>query len=99
VAFGLTNAPSIFVDLSLKMGISLVMSPKVLNIMGEIMPHMIWILLLMWMHYLIESIFELGIDHSCLKYIFEQPTLNVRQTRWMEFLSEYHFDIKHIKGK
>jgi hypothetical protein len=53
----------------------------------------------MWMHYLIESIFELGIDHSCLKYIFEQPTLNVRQTRWMEFLSEYDFDIKHIKGK
>jgi hypothetical protein len=43
--------------------------------------------------------FELEIDHIGLKYIFEQPTLNVRQTRWLEFLSEYDFDIKHIKGK
>jgi hypothetical protein len=25
--------------------------------------------------------------------------LNARQTRWLEFLSEYDFDIKHIKGK
>jgi hypothetical protein len=43
--------------------------------------------------------FELRIDHSGLKYLFEQPTLNVKQTRWLEFLSEYDFDIKHIKGK
>jgi hypothetical protein len=45
------------------------------------------------------KIFELRMDHSGLKYIFEQPTLNSRKTRWMEFLSEYDFDIKHIKGK
>jgi hypothetical protein len=25
--------------------------------------------------------------------------LNVRQKRWLEFLCEYDFDIKHIKGK
>jgi hypothetical protein len=25
--------------------------------------------------------------------------LNVRQSRWLEFLYEYEFDIKHIKGK
>jgi hypothetical protein len=25
--------------------------------------------------------------------------LNTSQTRWLEFLSEYDFDIKHIKGK
>jgi hypothetical protein len=43
--------------------------------------------------------FELGTDHSGLKYLFEQPTLNVRQTRWLEFLSEYDFDIRHIKEK
>jgi hypothetical protein len=42
--------------------------------------------------------FELWIDHIGLKYLFEQSTLNVRQTRWLEFLSEYDFDIKHIKG-
>jgi hypothetical protein len=45
------------------------------------------------------SRFELRIDHSGLNYLFEQPTLNARKTRWMEFLSEYDFDIKHIKGK
>jgi hypothetical protein len=34
-----------------------------------------------------------------LKYLFDQPNLNVRQSIWLEFLSEYNFDIKHIKGK
>ena len=29
----------------------------------------------------------------------EQPTLNVKKPRWLEFLGEYDFDIKHIKGK
>jgi hypothetical protein len=53
----------------------------------------------MWRHYLMGRKFELRTDHSGLKYLFEQPTLNARQTRWLEFLSEYDFDIKHIKGK
>ena len=35
----------------------------------------------MWMHYLMGRRFELRMDHSGLKYIFEQPTLNVRQTK------------------
>jgi hypothetical protein len=43
--------------------------------------------------------FELRIDHNGLKYLFDQPTLNARQSRWLKFLSEYDFDIKHIKGK
>jgi hypothetical protein len=45
------------------------------------------------------EIFELRIDHSGLKYLFGQPILNARQSRWLEFLSEYDFDINHIKGK
>jgi hypothetical protein len=53
----------------------------------------------MWRHYLMGRKFELKTDHSGLKHLFEQPTLNARQTRWLEFLSEYDFDIKHIKGK
>jgi hypothetical protein len=53
----------------------------------------------MWRHYLMGKKFELRIDHIGLKYLFEQPTLNSRQTRWLEFLSEYDFDINHIKGK
>jgi hypothetical protein len=53
----------------------------------------------MWRHYLIGKKFEPRIDHCGLKHLFGQPTLNARQTRWLEFLSEYDFEIKHIKGK
>ena len=34
-----------------------------------------------------------------LKYLFDQPDLNARKTRWLYFLSEYHFKLNHIKGK
>jgi hypothetical protein len=37
--------------------------------------------------------------HIGLKYLFEQPTLSSRKTRWLEFLSEYELYIKNIKGK
>jgi hypothetical protein len=52
-----------------------------------------------WRHYLMGKRFELRTDHNGLKYLFDQPNLNVRQRRWLEFLSEYELDIKHIKGK
>jgi hypothetical protein len=45
------------------------------------------------------KIFESRTDHNGLKYLYDQPTLNSRQSRWLEFLSEYDLDIKHIKGK
>jgi hypothetical protein len=50
-------------------------------------------------HYLMGKRFELSTDHNGLKYLFDQPTLNARQSRWLEILCEYDFDIKHIKGK
>jgi hypothetical protein len=53
----------------------------------------------MWRHYLNEKIFELRTEHIGLRYLFEQPVLNSKKTIWMEFLSEYEFDIEHIKGK
>ena len=34
-----------------------------------------------------------------LKYLFDQQNLNARQSIWLAFLSEYDFEIKHIKGK
>ena len=43
--------------------------------------------------------FELRIDHCGMKYLFYQPTLNARQGRWMEFLCDFDFEIKHINGK
>jgi hypothetical protein len=53
----------------------------------------------MWRHYLMGKRFELIKNHSGLKHLFEQPTLNAKQMRWLEFLSEYDFNINHIKGK
>jgi hypothetical protein len=52
-----------------------------------------------WRHYLMGKRFELRTDHNGLKYLFDKPTLNARQSRLLEFLCEYDFDIKHIKGK
>ena len=45
------------------------------------------------------KIFELRTDHCGLKYLFDQPTPNARQSIWLEFLCEFDFEIKHIKGK
>jgi hypothetical protein len=44
-------------------------------------------------------IFLLKIDNIILKYFFDQQNLNARQERCLAFLSEYDFEIKHIKGK
>jgi hypothetical protein len=46
-----------------------------------------------------EKRFELRTNHNVLKYLFYQRTSNSRQSRWLGFLCEYDFDIKHIKGK
>jgi hypothetical protein len=52
-----------------------------------------------WMHHLLGRIFLLMTDHSGLRYLFDQPKLNVRQAMWMSLLSEFDFEIKYIKGK
>jgi hypothetical protein len=52
-----------------------------------------------WRQYLMGKRFDLRIDCHGLKYLFGQPTLSARQSRWLKFLSEYEFDIEHIKGK
>jgi hypothetical protein len=52
-----------------------------------------------WRHYLMGRRFELRTYHNGLKYLFDQPNLNVRQSRWLEFLCEYNFSINHVKGK
>jgi hypothetical protein len=45
------------------------------------------------------KIYVLRTYHNGLKYLFGQPTLNSRRLKWLYFISEYDFDIKHIKGK
>jgi hypothetical protein len=42
----------------------------------------------MWRHYLMGIKFELRTNHSGLKYLFGQPRINARQTRWLKFLTE-----------
>ena len=53
----------------------------------------------MWRNYLMGRRFELRTEHCGLKYLFDQPTLNARKVRWLDFLCEFDFEIKHIKGK
>ena len=53
----------------------------------------------MWRHHVISKIFLLTYDNISLKYLFDQQNLNARQSRWLALLSEYDFEIKHIKGK
>ena len=38
-------------------------------------------------------------DNKGLKYLLDQLNLNAKQARWLAFLSEYDFEIQHIKGK
>ena len=43
--------------------------------------------------------FLLNTYNMSLKYLFDQLDLNARKSRWLAFLSDYHFWLKHIKGK
>ena len=38
-------------------------------------------------------------DHSGLRYLFDQPNLNVRKSIWLAMNNEFNFQIKYIKGK
>jgi hypothetical protein len=39
------------------------------------------------------------IYHCAMKYFFDQPWSNAIQAIWMALISEFDFEIKHIKGK
>ena len=43
--------------------------------------------------------FLLLTNNSGVKYLFNQPNLNARQAMWLAFLSEFDFEVRHIKGK
>ena len=46
-----------------------------------------------WRHYLYVT------DHKCLKYLFSQKELNLRQHRWVEFLENYDCTISYHPRK
>jgi hypothetical protein len=38
-------------------------------------------------------------DHKSLRYIFTQPDLNMRQTRWLELIKDYELEVHYHPGK
>ena len=50
-------------------------------------------------NYLLGRRFDLRTNHMNLNYFFDQPCLNARKPIWIEFLCEFYFEIKHVKGK
>ena len=43
--------------------------------------------------------FLLKTSNMSLKYLFEKLDKNARQAKWLDFLSEYHFELNHINVK
>lgn len=56
-------------------------------------------MLKMWRHYLFSRRFVLLSDHTGLRYLFGQPNLNSRKSRWLVTLREFDFEIRYNKGK
>lgn len=52
-----------------------------------------------WRHYLYGVHCKIFTDHQSLKYLFSQKDLNLRQTRWLEFLKDYDVDFQYHPGK
>jgi len=51
-----------------------------------------------WKYYLLQQEFILYSDHEALKYLNSQKKLNVRHNKWVEFLQDYTFVLKHKAG-
>jgi hypothetical protein len=52
-----------------------------------------------WRHFLVGIKFLILTDHVALTYIQSSATVSRRNARWLEFLSQFTFDIEHVKGK
>ena len=52
-----------------------------------------------WRHFLIGQRFQILTDHVALTYLQSSATVSRRNARWLEFLSQFNFEILHIKGK
>ncbi|GJZ06284.1 putative reverse transcriptase domain-containing protein [Tanacetum coccineum] len=53
----------------------------------------------MWRHYLYGTKCVVFTDHKSLQHILDQKELNMRQRRWLELLSDYHYEILYHPGK
>jgi len=50
-------------------------------------------------HYLFPKEFVIHSDHESLKYLKSQNKLNKRHAKWVEFLEQFSYVIKHKQGK
>jgi len=51
-----------------------------------------------WRHYLLPQEFVIYPNHEALKYPNSQKKLNSRHGRWIEFLQDYTYALKHKAG-
>jgi hypothetical protein len=51
-----------------------------------------------WRHYLIPREFVLYSDNHALQYVTQQEKLNQRHVKWVEYMQNFTFVIKHISG-
>ena len=52
-----------------------------------------------WRHYLEGKHFTVQTDHSSLRHLPNQPSVNRRIWKWVSILQGYDMDIRHIPGK
>lgn len=55
--------------------------------------------LLRWEDKLLGRKIIIVTDHRALEFFKTQPRLSNRQTRWMEFMSRFDYDIQYVKGE
>lgn len=51
-----------------------------------------------WRHYLIHREFVIFSDHESLSQLHSQKRINARHARWIDFLQQYTFVLKHKAG-
>ncbi|MCV6576027.1 MAG: Ty3/Gypsy family RNase HI domain-containing protein, partial [Cohaesibacter sp.] len=52
-----------------------------------------------WRHYLEGTHFIVQTDHSSLRHLPNQPSVNRRIWKWVSILQGYDLEIRHIPGK
>lgn len=51
-----------------------------------------------WRHYLMGHRFELLTDHNTLQYLTTKKDVSSQESRWLDTLANYEFDIRAVKG-